>query len=296
MCYSQKSGTCGYSSSYCSWTFENGKLTIVGTDKYNSDMTFTTMPWSSIINQIETVEISGVRGIHKYAFKSSRSLKSVTMTNEVTMIRYGAFYECSSLEKITFSNKIDYIEQYAFFGCSSLKSVVLPDSLTKLFPYSFKSCSSLEDLVIGNKLSLIQTQAFASCKSLRKIKIPFIMTTFQLYAFNETSKVSDLIIYGNGKINDYSEKNYSPWNVFRENVTKIEIEEGITRIGDYAFSNFISLKELTISNTTASIGMYAFNNCKSLETVIFNGISQPKCDNTVFQSIPFFLCENITLF
>ena len=60
-----------------------------------------------------------------------------------------------------------------------------------------------------------------------------------------------------------------------EALTSIEIPEGFTSIGMYAFSGCTSLKSITIPGSVESIKMAAFEGCTSLENVtIPNGVTQ----------------------
>ena len=76
-----------------------------------------------------------------------------------------------------------------------------------------------------------------------------------------------LIIYGSGKIYDYFDSN-PPFFDYQENFTKIKIEEGITSIGNYSFSELDNIIEVEFGNTIKTIGDEAFSNCISLETII----------------------------
>ena len=57
--------------------------------------------------------------------------------------------------------------------------------------------------------------------------------------------------------------------------TEITIPEGVTRIGDYAFSGCSSLTSITIPNSVTSIGESVFSNCNNLKTIYCEAESQP---------------------
>ena len=69
-----------------------------------------------------------------------------------------------------------------------------------------------------------------------------------------------LKIEGSGAISDFANFNAQPWKKARSSITKIELGAGITRIGNFAFTMFSKLTELSIPNDSKleSIGKNAF--------------------------------------
>ena len=81
------------------------------------------------------------------------------------------------------------------------------------------------------------------------------------------SDSGELTISGSGSITSYSSADYVPWKTYTDRITKITIEEGITKIGNYSFKNCSHASELTISDGVTEIGYSAFDNCTSLTEV-----------------------------
>ena len=75
-----------------------------------------------------------------------------------------------------------------------------------------------------------------------------------------------LTISGKGKMNDYSVNNRAPWEGYGK-VKRIKIGDGVTTIGDYAFSNCYAPTSVTIPNGVTKIGKNAFYGCTSLTSV-----------------------------
>ncbi len=61
--------------------------------------------------------------------------------------------------------------------------------------------------------------------------------------------------------------NNQQWNKYREYITSVEIEKGITYISDYAFNDLTRLTSITIPDSVTSIGFLAFNFCESLTSI-----------------------------
>ena len=77
-----------------------------------------------------------------------------------------------------------------------------------------------------------------------------------------------LTISGEGKTPDFYLPYYSgdpcPWQDYKEMITHVVLEEGITGIGD-TFEGLTNLESVTIPNTVTSIHSRAFNSCEKLE-------------------------------
>ena len=134
----------------CTWTLDNGVLTISGngkmgdydyTKKYGSYVT--TAPWGGY--SFNTVVIgNGVTSIGKYAFRGCTHLTSIDIPDSVTSI-----------------------DEDAFYGCEGLTSVTIPDSVTSIGYEAFSGCTGLTSVTIGNSVTSIGECAFDGCKGLR---------------------------------------------------------------------------------------------------------------------------------
>jgi len=78
-----------------------------------------------------------------------------------------------------------------------------------------------------------------------------------------------LTISGKGEMYDYNTEKYYhggivtdvPWEDYLSVITEVNVSEGITRIGDCAFSDFSSLSTVKLPSTLTAIGESAFARC-----------------------------------
>ncbi len=94
-----------------------------------------------------------------------------------------------------------------------------------------------------------------------------------VYAMLKTWYVEDgtLTVTKDFAMEDYSKSARAPWA--DEDFTAVEIEEGITSVGAYAFYGCIDLTSVSLPSTIEEIGDYAFYGCASLGEV--TGSSDP---------------------
>ena len=80
-----------------------------------------------------------------------------------------------------------------------------------------------------------------------------------------------LTISGTGEIYNYSsielQGNDPPWYKYRDRIYKIDIQQGVTRIGNNAFFNAINTTSVTLADTVTDIGISSFEACGYLTNI-----------------------------
>ena len=153
------------------------------------------------------------------------------------------------------------IGERAFSQNNTLTSVAIPDSVTGIGDYAFYE-SGLENINIPAGVTTIGRSAFTNCKSLSSV------------TFAEGSRLSSI---GDSAF-------YLTWSL-----TSIEIPDGVTVIGDYAFYES-GLENINIPAGVTTIGMGAFEECFNLSGVTFEKDSKL----TEIESGTFFGCVDLT--
>ena len=143
-----------------------------------------------------------------------------------------------------------------------IKKVVIKDGVTSIGSEAFFYCTGLTSVSIPNSVTSIGNSAFNYCSSLTTITIPESVTSIGSSAFYRTKwydNQPDGVVYAGKVLYEY--KGTMPSN------TKIDIKEGTTQIGGYAFSDCSDLTSITIPNSVTSIGKSAFNGCSDLTSI-----------------------------
>ena len=118
----------------------------------------------------------------------------LVIPSDITEIKFGAFYNCSSLTSVTIPDSVTTIGKSAFNGCCSLTSITIPDSVTTIGVQAFKDCSSLTSVTIPDSITTIEDRAFVYCSSLTSITIPDSVTTIGYAAFSDCSSLTSVTI------------------------------------------------------------------------------------------------------
>lgn len=113
----------------------------------------------------------------------------------------------------------------------------------------------------------------------RKLLTVLMCAMIAVTAFAQSGTMGDLTwevkdgtltISGQGAMPDYSIPKPSPWRLaYKDSIKSVTIEEGVTTIGEYAFSFCSVLSSVTIPNSVTEIGKSAFYQCAALTSVTF---------------------------
>ena len=79
-----------------------------------------------------------------------------------------------------------------------------------------------------------------------------------------------LTITGSGAMTDYSTLENIPWYSFRNEILRVSLPEGLTRVGNMAFYDCNRLTTVTIPSTVTSIGEMAFCQCTGITILQLN--------------------------
>ena len=155
----------------------------------------------------------------------------------VTTVGSMAFYECSSIKKLTLSEGIKTLEQEAIAGCENLKEIYFPSTLR----------IGTEEGSVSTGVTVLPNR----CTGLEQVHVAEgnkYLTDVDGVLFNK--ELTCIMLYPSGKRG-----------------TEYAIPEGVRSIGSSAFEYSQYLEKVTMPDTVGSIGYWAFNRASKLKEI-----------------------------
>ncbi|MBQ6339520.1 MAG: leucine-rich repeat domain-containing protein [Kiritimatiellae bacterium] len=145
------------------------------------------------------VDFDGYYSLPHYSYRGvltvgGVALNELVIPDDVTEVKYGLFYGCTNLTRVTFHDQVKSIGGYAFYGCNGLTSVTIPNSVTSLGGEAFAYCSGLTNVTISSGVKSIGYFAFNGCSRLANVTIPEGVTSLEIAAFQNCSGLGSVTI------------------------------------------------------------------------------------------------------
>ena len=178
----------------------------------------------------------------------------------------------ADIKTVVIGEGVTSIGNYAFNGCENLTSVVIPTGVTQIGDNAFNDCNKLANVYYtGTKAEWDALTKGSGNDSLTNATLHYhcgAIADDNVY----WALVGDtLTISGSGAMADYADASSVPWNNSITAIKTVGIENGVTNVGDYAFSGCENLTSVTIARSVKNIGNNVFYNCGKLVNVYYAG-------------------------
>lgn len=195
------------------------------------------------------------------------SLKQITVNDG--SIPYSCFYAFNYVEKIVLNDGVDYIGTAAFTNCKALTELIIPDSVTRV-----------SDNIASNngKCPVMATMAEKAKNGdgywyIGKVLYRYYGAEEDLVVKDGTVSICSRFLADNTNISNIKtvkcpdslryigcEDGYEGTCLFYgcTNLTKVELNEGLEFIHDYAFYNCTALSDIDFPDSVKYVGFNAF--------------------------------------
>lgn len=189
-----------------------------------------------------------VIGVDERCFANCTELKEVSLPDGWTTVAPQSFYNCVSLERVTFGEPGDdaSISLDAFFGCDSLCVLEVPAGVN-LCKYDLTELDRPERIVfLSGNARTEWSSDFRGCVGLREV-----------VGLPETTTSGAFTMC--------------------RSLERIELPQSCRTVDDDAFCGCGSLREIRLPKNVRTVRPFAFADCKMLEECVFEGDGTDIC-------------------
>ena len=226
--YLHRSGQLGTTNVYYELIGRDGSLWI---DGYGGSAVHMTLPWADVAQYITELHVD-VDTLWEDAFRDCTGVKKVYLSDSLTLVDDGAFNDCTGLTDIYYDST-----------AADWDSIEILDHNDPLLNAALHTAPHQEQLTVDLSWSV-------NDEGLLRIWL-------------------DNDLMGDGEhtaIPDFASYTDAPWYAdYKDVITSLRIESGVTSIGRYAFSHLSKLRTIDIADTVTVIGNWSFSYCTSLE-------------------------------
>lgn len=162
-----------------------------------------------------------------------------------------------------------HIAPCAFFDCKTVTGVALPEGLKSIGFWAFMSANHLNNVVIPSTVTTLGDNLFGGCSALSNLTMAEGNTHYYMDGMAIYSAAGDTLL----SCHKSGDSLFLPNTLrvltgfgFNNNIKYVHVPEGVSVIGDNAFSNS-SLKSIDLPSHLDRIDAYAFDYCISLTHV-----------------------------
>ena len=230
---------------------------------------------------VSAVIPGSVRTIGEEAFLGCEKLYNIVIEEGVedwTMVDIGDDFGSGS---VTLVEGIEIIGKKAFYDCINLTRMRVPATVKSLGEASLAYADS-------GRLSGYHITGFADTEAERYA----VANGIEFVAVEPADpnsgicgedvrwsfEAGKLTISGTGRMYDYTAADCLPWFGLRDQITCAVIEEGVTSLGEYTFSDS-AVSRITLPLSLAFVGKEAFGRCDALTEITFHGDAPEFAEN-----------------
>lgn len=219
--------------------------------------------------------------IDDYAFMNNARLSTINIPSSVSLIGQGIL-QGTNITQITGNSKYKWEndvlvakdnDQYRIIYVNpNAKRISINEKITSIDAYVFKNHKNIKSVELNN-VKVIGVECFVN-SSLSSLSNANLVENTSVDSFTNTPWLedqldSDFIYLGKTLV------------AYNGSDTSVEVPNGITRIGAYAFESD-TIKNVILPSTITDIGKNAFTGCLNLEYILIKSIQPPMLDGDCF--------------
>ncbi len=210
----------------------------------------------------------GVTELGKYVFQGCAYMETLTLPEGLIKLGDGAINSCNSLRSIKFPDSLSDIGTDSLSFNKSLECLDIPVNVTRIRQNAVRFNDSMTRLNVYCNLNLTGI-AFVSLNNLSEIHFYGVIENISNLNFTCMPCLSKVVFYNTVlSLGGEEEKSFDAPFAFNAKLTTVEFRDTVIALGGKAFSNCISLSEVTLYGNLMNLGRSAFSACTKLKGIV----------------------------
>ena len=276
----------------------SGCANIFGFSVPNNVETLGTGVFKGCTNLSQVSLSSKMTNLPQETFSGCVKLAAVEHTENLVTMGKNAFYGCSSLSNFTIPAGVATLEE-GVFAEAGLESIVIPGTVTGINAGAFRECSKLLHAEFASAaLPAMAADCFSNVGASSPCGLSFPKEYTgtapnpaeawhggyfkemgywkvgeEVVAYLTVKNVSPaayvLHLEGQGGIYNYNSDGgvLPPWKDSAAEITDVQLQSGITGIGNELFKDCVKLSNIALPYTVVTLGARCFENCAALTSL-----------------------------
>ena len=221
----------------------------------------------------------GVARIEHNAFGGSTALSDINLSDNITYVGDGAFYDTAWLKAkpdgLVYIGKVAY--QYKGTA-GSTPDVVIKNGTVAISAYAFMRCDGLRSITIPASVTAIEQAAFIFCKNLESIVIQEGNSNYYTTSSCLIENESKTLIAAFGDCTIPNDKNIKVIGTgalsAKKELEDVTIPDGVEYIKEDAFRECSKLKIVRLPASIILLDDFLFYDCNDVLKIYFNGTKE----------------------
>ena len=236
------------------------------------------------LNKAGILTLQGTGQTYSYNSKNkapwmdySGEIKKVIVKEGIDGLGHQLFLNCSSIKEVELPEGLRTIGSRTFYNCIGISTITLPSTLKELGDSSLPYFTITNIYYAGDDWNKINT------KETNELLYKKLHLSEQINSTaNSTKEIQGecgkdvcyslsndgvLKITGNGETYNYHSQKPAPWFDYRKQIVKVEISDGITKVGEQLFRECENLSQVQLPESLIVIGKNSFIFCHSLQEI-----------------------------
>ncbi len=257
-------------------------LTVINGPGFECASILQSITLSGNTEVVGTADLSKITKLGAYSFDNCKKISNVILSPDYAGVLDTEVFKMMPITELEIPEGVTLLKNKSLRGTQNLKTVTVLGMDTEFESLDVFMDNSSYPTIIAHVGS--EAEAFANENGLTFVDIDNIHTVVASGSDKDTYHAIDWTLTSDGTLTITSQEGHTGWNEvphrknanssvyypFADQVKKIVIGEGLSKVGSSTFSDFENLEEVEWSSIT-HISKNAFNNCPRLKTIYITG-------------------------